>query len=229
MEKILYHVSTNSEEPLTKRFIPRIPLNPENGEDETIPRICFSDSIPNCLNAIGWHSSESGDDYFDIIVWEHAFSLEDPHLVSWETLYEKQMVPDSGLTHEYWYTAPITLTGCLYRVYDVDNTYYTRHTATIIYPNYKATLLDILADYGVNIETVSFINLSTLYNEWLPLHLPLRYDEIKSIMESRMVSIAVPNQDESNYYHMLFGENCPPKSTPDYEPLDLFDWKVKKI
>lgn len=52
MSVTLYHVSYDLSEPLHKEFIPRIPNNTVNEEDESIPRICFSDSIQGCIRAI---------------------------------------------------------------------------------------------------------------------------------------------------------------------------------
>ena len=48
----LYHVSYNLEEPLQKEFVPRIPGNSVNEENQTISRVCLSDSIQGCIRAI---------------------------------------------------------------------------------------------------------------------------------------------------------------------------------
>ena len=43
----LYHVSYNK----VDRFIPRVPKERAGGENDDIPRICFSDSIEKCIAA----------------------------------------------------------------------------------------------------------------------------------------------------------------------------------
>ena len=43
----LYHVSYNK----VDRFIPRVPKERAEGENDDIPRICFSDSIEKCIAA----------------------------------------------------------------------------------------------------------------------------------------------------------------------------------
>lgn len=60
MSVTLYHVSYDLSEPLHKEFIPRIPNNTVNEEDESILRICFSDSIQGCIRAIsGYPKTDS--------------------------------------------------------------------------------------------------------------------------------------------------------------------------
>ena len=47
----LYHVSFNVDEPLYKKFIPRIPDNTINEEDTETARVCFRSDIgvrPQC-------------------------------------------------------------------------------------------------------------------------------------------------------------------------------------
>lgn len=92
MQKIkLYHISYDLTEPLEKEFVPRIPNNAATGEDESIPRICFCDSIERCLNAA---EDNFGDyevaDKATIIVWENEFSLSDEKLLNWQHLYENK-------------------------------------------------------------------------------------------------------------------------------------------
>ena len=84
MSVTLYHVSYDLSEPLHKEFIPRIPNNTVNEEDESILRICFSDSIQGCIRAIsGYPKTDSG--YVDVIVWRHEFQNNDD-LYDWKYL-----------------------------------------------------------------------------------------------------------------------------------------------
>ena len=72
----LFHVSFNIMEPLHKVFIPRVPENPMNGEDESYQRICFSDSITGCINSIGKILEPCDNtDSVSIIVWEKEVDL----------------------------------------------------------------------------------------------------------------------------------------------------------
>ena len=111
MKKIkLYHVSYDTTEPLDKEFIPKIPQNTATGENESIPRVCLSDSIEGCINAIEDNFGNYEDeDRATIIVWESEFSLFDDKLLCWQYLYENDLVPDAALTHEYWYFIKTTL------------------------------------------------------------------------------------------------------------------------
>ena len=88
-------------EPLHKVFIPRVPENPMNGEDESYQRICFSDSITGCINSIGKILEPCDNtDSVSIIVWEKEVDLFDENLISWKKLYDNSLVPDAAVTHE---------------------------------------------------------------------------------------------------------------------------------
>lgn len=53
MPRFLYHVSGRIDGPNAKLFVPRVPASTACGEDERTPRICFADSIENCIKSIG--------------------------------------------------------------------------------------------------------------------------------------------------------------------------------
>lgn len=145
MSVTLYHVSYDLSEPLHKEFIPRIPNNTVNEEDESILRICFSDSIQGCIRAIsGYPKTDSG--HVDVIVWKHVFQNNDD-LYDWKYLYSHNLVPDAAVTHEYWYTKKIVLDGALYRISNIEH--------RILYsfqPKYKKNILQILSNYIDNLD-----------------------------------------------------------------------------
>lgn len=104
---ILYHVSFDSDE-FRKLFIPRIPKSIAEHEDSNIPRICFSDSIDNCLSALSDVEDSMCESHY-INVYSYLFSTNDKNLISYEELYNKGFVPDALFTHEYWYCKEIYL------------------------------------------------------------------------------------------------------------------------
>lgn len=85
----LYHVSFNLDEPLHKEFIPKIPSNTVNGENKSISRICFSDSICGCIRAINGYSRTEED--------AHCLEVYRDILESNKS-YELQGIPDYDLT-----------------------------------------------------------------------------------------------------------------------------------
>ena len=98
---ILYHVSL---EPIAQ-FVPRIPKNVTSGENQTIARICLSESVTNCINKMPGHASSLiGLKLCDIdpiiYIYEFRIRSNNKHLLTPEDLHD--MVPD--FDGEYWLT-----------------------------------------------------------------------------------------------------------------------------
>lgn len=131
----LYHVSFQP----VSLFVPRIPETRAPGENETIKRICFSDSILHALHAI----PNAGDilDYFinqeNIPLILYVYSMESDQLADSDWMDWKQVkayVPDAILTKECWVMRSMKaeLLDCkkieisavtIHRLYDTDGTY----------------------------------------------------------------------------------------------------------
>lgn len=218
MSVTLYHVSYDLSEPLHKEFIPRIPNNTVNEEDESILRICFSDSIQGCIRAIcGYPKTDSG--YVDVIVWKHEFQSNDD-LYDWKYLYSHNLVPDAAVTHEYWYTKKIVLDGVLYRISNIEH--------RILYSfqlKYKKNILQILSNYIDNLSIFDNIDLCTIINEWLPRNLPLVEEEIIEQMKDELAYDEEKEENEQQYaevFREIFGDT--PKEVnriPDYDYTDM--------
>ena len=161
MSKIkLYHISYDKTEPLEKEFVPRIPDNAASGEDESIPRICFCDSIERCLNA----ANDNLGDYEDankavIIVWEKEFSLDDKNLLCWQYLYENDLVPDVALTHEYWYLDKLQIAGNYYEIRNISDAIANKRLVYIIKPKYKEKVLQLLLKNGIDTTLIKELDL----------------------------------------------------------------------
>ena len=99
----LYHVSYNK----VDRFIPRVPKERAEGENDDIPRICFSDSIEKCIAA-----KPSGPTALEIAEEEgipvclYVYSIDtedyDKHDLFDPTEVFLWGVPDARFTHEWW-------------------------------------------------------------------------------------------------------------------------------
>lgn len=219
MSVTLYHVSYDLSEPLHKEFIPRIPNNTVNEEDESILRICFSDSIQGCIRAIsGYPKTDS--EYVDVIVWKHEFQNNDDDLYDWKYLYSHNLVPDAAVTHEYWYTKKIVLDGALYRISNIEH--------RILYsfqPKYKKNILQILSNYIDNLSIFDNIDPCTIINEWLPRNLPLVEEDIIEQMKDELAYDEEKEENEQQYaevFREIFGDT--PKEVnriPDYDYTDM--------
>ena len=223
-EKIhLYHVSFDLRNPLEKVFIPRIPKEPMNREDETIPRICFSDSITGCINGIGRASEFFGDnDSRDIIVWELEVDPLDENLRSWEYLYEHDLVPDAAITHEYWYLKPLELEGQFYQILHIADLMEKRYEIKIIKPYYKGAIIKILSDFGVQNKEVEHLNACTLVNEWIPDNMNGYGDIVLAQVKKAMV-VEYPSEVENEeLYEKIFGNKPEKNVREDSTPLLIF-------
>ncbi len=214
----LFHVSFDLDEPLRKEFIPRIPSNTTNDENETISRICFSDSIQGCIRAInGYPKIDSS--YVDVIVWEHDFQNTDS-LYDWKYLYGRNLVPDAAVTHEYWYTKRIVLDGTKYRIANIKyRTFYSFHK------KYKRRILRILSDYIDDLSDIKSIDPCTIINEWVPKHLSSYEDEIIERMKKKIVRKKENEYDAKSKktFRKLFGNSYKTsvEIIPDYDYTDV--------
>jgi hypothetical protein len=107
---MLFHVSGDITDAKTKLFVPRIPEHRYVGEDDTIPRICFSDSILGCIKAI----PDSYDGIYNRLCLQEERGI--PALFSVYSIDEgrlpkdiirtpeqlQHLVPDALQTSEYW-------------------------------------------------------------------------------------------------------------------------------
>jgi hypothetical protein len=106
MCNILIHVSFEE----VKEFIPRIPKERIKGENKTVKRICFSDSIEKAINAVpnGGYALRGMFRYktkiTPIIHAYFCFKQENPNVrfVSPETVYKKYHVLDAESLCEWW-------------------------------------------------------------------------------------------------------------------------------
>lgn len=104
----LFHVSLGLQDK-QKLFVPRVPEScaKGQGEDDTIPRICFSSSIEKCIQAI-----ETFPQLGELVtIYTFEVDEQDPHLESPASLVKASKVPDALENQEYWYTKEVSLTG----------------------------------------------------------------------------------------------------------------------
>lgn len=109
----LYHISQlleNQEE--IKQFVPRIPESRANEENETIPRVCVSDSLEGCFKGHPDAVVDSEYGNFAQLLLEkgisgllfrvYHFIVDEADVMLPEELLEKGYVPDVLDTNEHW-------------------------------------------------------------------------------------------------------------------------------
>jgi len=114
-KKNLLHVSYEKLDIL--KLEPRIPLTPMEGENKTIPRICFSSELEGCFKSIpeDIESSILSKVYNGKFKTLYLYTVKDletlnsEDIVTTDQLDLKKLVPDAKKTNEIWILKPIEL------------------------------------------------------------------------------------------------------------------------
>lgn len=198
----LYHISYNEDDSLCKEFIPRVPNNLWINEDKTTARICLCDSIEHCFNALPeLPRVSSNSNAATVVIYEKEFNTNDKKLIHWQELYEKDLVPDVALTHEYWYIGSLTMRGEKFQIIiDDDHDIPHRECKYIVPAKLKPLLIDIINKHrsDIDLNTVKKLDPSTILNEYLPQALPpATYEIIYSDFKKAANNLSAPVQLES--------------------------------
>lgn len=114
LPKKLYHVTLDLDHPGV--FEARVPKSRMKSEDNTIPRICVSDTVEGCLT-----STPFGSHYLDESLMENSdlikifvidtekLGLLSSDILSPSELYQDGKVDDAMLTNEHWILRNITV------------------------------------------------------------------------------------------------------------------------
>lgn len=119
----LYHASFDLNEK-EKLFIPRIPKSKAKNENDSIKRICFSESIEGCLTAIGNLADQLETTNWNILIFKvDTNELDKEYLRDPQFIYNA-LVEDALITREWWYLNPINLIGEQYKILDMESDAY---------------------------------------------------------------------------------------------------------
>lgn len=102
---ILYNITFR--EDTSKILTPRIPYTAGDGEDKTQERVCFSDSLNRCIEAIGpcERDMHIGSTFYVRSVDTSDMNAES--IITPQELFDRELVPDALEIHEYWYLKEI--------------------------------------------------------------------------------------------------------------------------
>lgn len=111
---ILYHVSRDLFH--DGKFIPRIPMDRTEGEDEKIGRVSVAPTIEDCLSAIPGGGSRLDETIIDRRGYFKVFKIDtkkleiaDSDVVKSEYLFKNNLLPDAYHTDEHWITVPFVV------------------------------------------------------------------------------------------------------------------------
>lgn len=98
---------------------PVVPETAGDGEDNTISRVCFTDSVAHCMQALA-SSHRTFEKDVRFLVREVEINENDSYLVSPKTLRDSGLVPDALENNEYWYKQPIECEISLCEIKNID-------------------------------------------------------------------------------------------------------------
>jgi len=112
---LLYHATTDAQH--TGVFTPRLPDNIDcYDEDDTIDRICVSDSIEGCLTSMPRGGEDLRDllddtgDRIKVFVFDtDTLGLPPNCIIEPDVIKDQYGVIDAVITGEHWITAPVTI------------------------------------------------------------------------------------------------------------------------
>lgn len=158
---------------------PVVPETVGDGENNTIPRVCFTDSIEHCMQALASsHKTFEKDVCF--LVREAEISKNDKDLVFPETLRDKGLVPDAMENNEYWYTQPVECRTFLCMIKEMECSFEMAWTCIT-----KEDCLDIVSKYAPKTLFEKATESEEIYNifyDWCNHH--HKWDEMDDAWEA---------------------------------------------
>lgn len=118
----LYNVSFNLDN-IDNVIEPRIPESAAEDENKTFARVCLTDSVEHCMQAI---ASDNRDIRVGVQIIVRSVDTKDlckKTLVKPETLFRHRLVPDALENNEYWYLGSIKFETALYTIMDFEAEY----------------------------------------------------------------------------------------------------------
>lgn len=113
----LYNVSFNLNN-TSNVLKPSVPDSAAPDEDKTCRRVCFTDSIEHCLQAIAVCNRDIRVGARIIVRTVEKKDMFLKYLVVPQTLFYKKLVPDAMENHEFWYLYPIKAETVEYEIED---------------------------------------------------------------------------------------------------------------
>ena len=196
---VLYHISYNLEQDGECMFSPKIPEKVEGDEDITIPRICFADTIQNCIRSVNGYPR---DEINYIRVYEFEVDPNDEALVSWKEIYSKGYVNDAELTHEFWYLKPVKLKSRVYKITEFD-----KQEFIVISQVSKQKIVSILTEQ-LDMQEEIFAEMYATYilNNWVRENIKNSEGIINAILEKLQHEETYVEEGNPELYYQIFGE-----------------------
>lgn len=221
---ILYHVSYDVFQAERYVFKPRVPESRADRENDSIKRICFTDSIENCLRSIS-SDLQFMNEYNLIRVYKFEVSDQDENLMHWEELYRNNYAYDAALTHEYWYLNEVVLESKIYCIKD-----YSYDIFTIIPFDQKKLVIDTLKEFGIETNPIKNKCASDIFNFWLEENVQM-FEIVQEKIKSKLTIFKTEDISNDKLFEQIFGHA--PNFTckiNNYEPIKMIkNLKIEEV
>lgn len=97
-------------------LVPYVPYSAAEDEDRKTDRVCFADSIENCIAAIGSCNRNLHTDCLIAVRYVDEKSLDPSKIVTPQELFDTGRVPDALENHEYWYLGEVRVEREIYKI-----------------------------------------------------------------------------------------------------------------
>lgn len=151
---ILYNVTFDLNDKRTV-LTPCVPKSAGEGEDKVTERVCFSDSIENCICALAVGNRDLRVGQRILVRSVSVSVLNRNSIIDYDTLHNTGKVPDAADTHEYWVTAPVNVSVGVYEILSF------QHEFSV---NWKALRADIVRRIAKGYVDISVCNGNTAYD-----------------------------------------------------------------
>jgi len=103
-----------------KIFLPTIPKELNKEDNDFLPRIILSPSIKLCLQNLIQEQKKKVEEGSIIYIYKADIDINDPNLFGPDVLYNERFVYHAYENKEYWYMAPLTMTGFKVKLIDFE-------------------------------------------------------------------------------------------------------------
>jgi len=194
---VLYHITYDLGQDEEHIFVPRIPEEKiEQDEDITIPRICFADTIENCIRAVNGYPRDEAN---YIRVYELEVDPNDNDLMSWEELYINGYVNDVELTHEFWYLKPVKMKSRVYKITSFD----VREFIVVAQELKTKIVSAIIDDFDVKKDVFGEMSASYILNDWIK---DIGRDAKNIVLKSLQYEEEYVEEGDPELHYQIFGE-----------------------
>lgn len=184
-------------------FTPRIPMYIRPEENNSIERICLSNTIENALGAVPWFGSGGCpenimSDIGSKIIFVHEFEIEENFLKKPEEVLLIGSVSDAVLNKEYWYVGDKNLTPS--RVYTISITDYYEEEVNILSPN----LQKIYDEENGDIDIDDYYNLEEeMYYSTVFKPTEIEYNIVSNVITGNSFSIYYKDELAYNFENII--------------------------